>query len=118
MKDLIRWLFEDAFVVTVNGRRYVPDWDAIGAIASALAFVAAVAAIYYSVRLVHRQIAEQDTQERGRIERDRILELKRVEEGYLTRIFDVADRTYHRLQELASRILATSMGRQGGLTVE
>jgi len=113
-----RWLFERAFVVTIHGKRYVLDWDAIGAIASTLAFLSAVAAIFYSVKLVQRQLQEQQALEHARVERERILELKRLEQAYLTRIFDVADRPYHRLQELAIRILAAHLGKQSGLTPE
>lgn len=118
MNTFIRWLFENAFGVTVHGKRYVLNWEAIGAIASTLAFLSAIAAIYYSVRLVQKQLREQEALERARVERERILELKRFEQEQLTRVFDVADRTYHRLQELAVRMLATRMGRQGGLTLE
>lgn len=104
--------------MTVADQRYVPDWDAIDGLASTLAFVAALAAIYYSVRLVQRQLRHAETQEQARRRHDLLGELKRFEQEYLNRIFAIADRTYDRLQELSARMLATSMGRQGGVSLE
>ena len=94
------------------------DWTAFDAVGNFLAAASAVAAIYFSVRLVGRQILHQDNLEAARMERERILELKRLEESYLTRIFDVADAPYHATFDFAARLEAARMGRQTAFTIE
>ena len=97
---------------------YLLDWDAVAAIGSLLAVIAAVVTVVYSVKLVHKQLAYQEAASRADAEAIRVGELKRFEQDYLRRIFDVADRTYDAIQDLVLRLQADSAGRRAGLTVE
>ena len=78
MKHLIVWAFHDALSFVWNGRRYVPDWEAIGAISTAAAAIIALAAVWYSIIAIERQLRHQSD-----------LEAKKLEEGLLLRLMDV-----------------------------
>lgn len=83
MKRFFVWLFTDALSVEVDGVRYVVDWTAVGAVAGAVAAAVGLAAIWYSIHALRRQLRHQSE-----------LEAKQLEQNLLIRVIDLAQVPY------------------------
>lgn len=83
MKRFLVWLLTDALSVNVGRFHYVPDWGAIGAMASSGAVVIGLAAIWYSIRILRVQLRHQTE-----------LEAKHLEQELLLRVMDLAEAPY------------------------
>lgn len=83
MKRFLVWFLTDALSVDVGRFHYVPDWDAIGAIASSGAVVIGLVAIWYSIRILRVQLRHQTE-----------LEAKHLEQELLLRVMDLAEAPY------------------------
>ena len=84
MKRFLVWLLTDAVSIQIGHLRYVPDWDAIGAMAAAAAAIIGLLAIWYSVRAVGWQLRHQNE-----------LDAKHLEQELLLRIMDLAEVPYN-----------------------
>jgi len=83
MKHFLVWRLTDVLSVSGGLLHYVPDWDAIGAMASAGAVVIGLAAIWYSIRILRVQLRHQTE-----------LEAKHLEQELLLRVMDLAEAPY------------------------
>lgn len=94
------WLFTEAISVEVDGVRYIPDWNAIGAVAGAVAAAIGLLAIWYSICALRRQLRHQSE-----------LEMKQLEQELLIKIMNLADVPYNGSHEaLADLVLWRESG--------
>lgn len=94
MKQAIVWLLHDALSIEVHGIRYVPDWNAVEAIGTVTTAVIGVAAIWYSIKMLHRQLRHQTDNE-----------AKKLEEQLLLRVMELADTPYEASKEYVADIV-------------
>lgn len=94
MKRLLVWIFREALAVEVDGVRYVPDWEAIAAVATAAAAMIGLVAIWYSVQSLRRQLRHQTE-----------LEAKKLEERLLLRVIDLVQVPYDASKEFIADIV-------------
>lgn len=81
MKRSFSRLFTNLWSVDVDGITYVPDWNAIAALAGSAAALIGLAAIWYSIRALRYQLRHQAELEAKQLERDlllRVLDLAQV----------------------------------------
>lgn len=83
MKRFLVWFFTDALSVEVDGAKYVPDWNAIGAVAGAAAAAIGLLAIWYSIFALRRQLRHQSE-----------LEAKQLEQQLLVHVMELAQTPY------------------------
>lgn len=94
VKRAIVWLLTDALTLEIDGVRYVPDWAAIEAVATAAAAGIGLAAIWYSFQALRRQLRHQTE-----------TEAKKLEEQLLVRVMDLAQTPYNASLEFIADVV-------------
>jgi hypothetical protein len=103
VKRFLVWVFTDALSVHVGATTYVPDWNAVAAIAGAVTALIGLAAVWYSIRALRYQLRHQTE-----------LEAKQLERELLLRVMDLAQVPYEASKSHVVDIMTWSFG--GGPT--
>lgn len=94
MKAFFVWLLTDAMSIELDGTRYVPDWEAIAALAAAAAVTIGLFGIWYSIHSLRRQFRHQTE-----------LEAKQVEQGLLLRVMDRVEVPYRASRQYVADVM-------------